>query len=117
MTAPAPPIPAIPDSFAAQAAAAARLLRALASEPRLLILCKLTAGEASVSALLPATGLSQSALSQHLARLRAEGLVATRRSGTSILYRLADPTAARLLETLAGLFCPDHDRGREALAP
>ena len=106
MTAAALPLPAIPGSFAREAAAAARLLRALASEPRLLILCRLTAGEASVGALLPATGLSQSALSQHLARLRAEGLVATRRAGTSILYRLADPAAARLLEALAGIYCP-----------
>jgi ArsR family transcriptional regulator len=102
------------DDFPARAAAAARLLRALASEPRLLILCRLAEGEASVGALLPGTGLSQSALSQHLALLRAEGLVATRRAGTSILYRLADPAAARLLDTLADIFCPAGQVGTGA---
>jgi DNA-binding transcriptional ArsR family regulator len=51
-------------------------------------------------------GLSQSALSQHLARLRADGLVATRRAGQTIHYRLADPKAARLLAVLRDLYCP-----------
>lgn len=96
-----------PSTLADSAAAAARLLRALASEPRLRILCQLAHGEASVGALQPHAGLGQSALSQHLALLRAEGLVATRRVGTSIHYRLADPAAARLIEVLADIFCPD----------
>jgi ArsR family transcriptional regulator len=111
---PSPPGDGGRAEFPARAAAAARLLRALASEPRLLILCRLTDGEAHVGALLPGTGLSQSALSQHLALLRAEGLVATRREGTSIRYRLADPAAARLLDTLADIFCPAGPGGTGA---
>jgi DNA-binding transcriptional ArsR family regulator len=62
--------------FEASAANAARLLRALANERRLRILCQLSGGERSVGELLPLIGLSQSALSQHLAVLRADGLVA-----------------------------------------
>jgi DNA-binding transcriptional ArsR family regulator len=89
------------------AAAAARLLRLLANEQRLLLLCHLAgAGELSVGALGGMLGLSQSALSQHLARLRADGLVATRRAGQTIHYRLADPKAARLLAVLRDLYCP-----------
>ncbi len=95
-----------PEDFAASAAQAARMLRALASEPRLMILCQLGDGERSAGALQPLTGLSQSALSQHLAVLRTERLVATRRDGQTIYYRIADPAAARLMETLAELFCP-----------
>ncbi|WP_310498897.1 metalloregulator ArsR/SmtB family transcription factor [Sandarakinorhabdus sp.] len=98
---------ASPDDLArltASAAAAARLLRTLANERRLLILCQLVAGERAAGSL--DVGLSQSALSQHLARLRTEGLVATRRTGQQIVYRLADPAAAAVLATLAEIFCP-----------
>lgn len=93
--------------FEESAAAAARLLRALANERRLMILCQLSAGERSVGALLPLIGLSQSALSQHLAVLRSDGLVATRRDGLAIHYRIADPAAAQVMATLAAIFCPD----------
>ncbi len=92
--------------FAAKAGEAATLLRALANETRLMVLCTLVAGEHSVSELQEACNLSQSALSQHLARLRDEGLVATRRQAQSIYYRLDDPMAASLLGTLAALYCP-----------
>jgi DNA-binding transcriptional ArsR family regulator len=92
----------------ARAAEAARLLRLLANERRLLLLCHLVAaGEMGVGALAEAVGLSQPALSQHLAKLRADGLVAARRESQAVLYRLADPKAAHLLATLHALFCPD----------
>ncbi|PTS87051.1 MULTISPECIES: ArsR/SmtB family transcription factor [unclassified Caulobacter] len=90
--------------LAASAQAAARLLKLLASEQRLLILCRLIDGEASVGELSAHVGLGQSAMSQHLAKMRAEGLVATRREAQTIFYRLADPAAVRVLETLCDVF-------------
>lgn len=95
-----------PDQFAAKAGEAAALLKALAHEARLLVLCQLLEGEHSAGALQEASGLSQSALSQHLAKLREEGLVATRREAQTIFYRLADPKVERVLDTLAALYCP-----------
>jgi ArsR family transcriptional regulator len=92
----------------ASAAAAARLLRALANEHRLLILCHLVGGERSVGQLQSVVGLSQSALSQHLAVLREEGLVATRRESQTIWYRIDDPAALRVVQTLADIFCPPN---------
>lgn len=90
----------------AKAGAAARMLRLLGNENRLLLLCHLaTAGEMSVGTLAEALGLSQPALSQHLARLRADGLVATRRESQAVHYRLADPVAATLLGVLRDLYC------------
>ncbi|MCS6932829.1 MAG: metalloregulator ArsR/SmtB family transcription factor [Acetobacteraceae bacterium] len=109
MNAPAtPPLsPADLDAMAAKAGEAAALLRALGSEHRLMLLCRLSAGgETSVGELAESLGLSQPGVSQHLARLRAEGIVAARRSGTTILYRLADPRAAALLRLLRDLHCP-----------
>ena len=98
---------AAPAELAASATEAARLLRLLAHEKRLLVLCLLAGGaERSAGELVAASGLSQSALSQHLALLRADKLVATRRIGQTILYRLADPRAARLIGTLHDIFCP-----------
>lgn len=94
------------DAFAAKAGEAAALLKALAHEARLMVLCQLAEGEHSVGALQQGSGLSQSALSQHLARLREEGLVATRREAQTIYYRLADPKAERILATLAAIYCP-----------
>jgi len=108
----APP-PAAPDltlgsAMERQAAEAAQLLRLLANERRLLLLCILIAeGEAHVGLLAERVGLSQPALSQHLAKLREDGLVATRRAGTTIHYRIADPRVARLIGTLHDIFCPD----------
>lgn len=95
-----------PNQFAAKAGEAAALLKALAHEARLMVLCQLLDGEYSAGALQKASGLSQSALSQHLARLREEGLVATRREAQTIYYRLADPNVARVLDTLAAIYCP-----------
>ena len=90
-----------------KAAHAARLLKALSNERRLLILCRLGAGEASVGALQAELGVSQSALSQHLAVLREDGLVATRREAQTIHYRIADPAALTLIGVLVDLYCPD----------
>ena len=92
-----------------KAADAARLLRLLANEKRLLILCLLVVrGEMDVTSLTQAVDLSQSALSQHLAKLREDGLVAFRRESQTLYYRLEDPRAARVLFTLKDIFCPDE---------
>ena len=95
-----------PTQFAAKAGEAAALLKALAHEARLMVLCQLLDGEHAAGALQESSGLSQSALSQHLARLREEGLVDTRRDAQTIYYRLADPNVARVLDTLAQIYCP-----------
>ena len=95
-----------PALLAESAGRAAALLRALANEKRLLILCQLADGELSVGQIQPRVGLSQSALSQHLALLRDEGVVATRRDAQTIYYRVADHAALRVIQTLAELFCP-----------
>jgi DNA-binding transcriptional ArsR family regulator len=87
------------------ASQAAELLRALANEQRLLILCNLAAGELSVGELNERLPLSQSALSQHLAVLRETGIVATRRESQTIYYMLNDGPAARVVETLYNIYC------------
>ncbi len=84
-----------------------RLLKLLANENRLLILCRLAqAREVSVNDLADAVGLSQSALSQHLAKMREEGLLATRRDAQTVFYRIANADAARLLTLLKNIYCP-----------
>ncbi|WP_061020965.1 metalloregulator ArsR/SmtB family transcription factor [Bradyrhizobium sp. CCH5-F6] len=84
----------------------ANLLRAVANERRLLILCRLVElGEATVNSLADSVGLSQSALSQHLARMRDEGLVTYRRESQKSWYRIADPRIEKLLATLHELYC------------
>jgi DNA-binding transcriptional ArsR family regulator len=89
------------------AAQAAQFLKLIANENRLLILCRLAqTRELSVGDLAAAVGLSQSALSQHLGKMRAEGLLATRREAQTVYYRIADPNAMRLLELLRGIYCP-----------
>ncbi|MBW8294381.1 metalloregulator ArsR/SmtB family transcription factor [Sphingopyxis sp.] len=89
---------------------AATLLRLLANEKRLTILCQLADGEMAVGDIQSHVSLSQSALSQHLALLRAEGIVATRREGQAVFYRLDDRAAMCVIETLAELFCPPEMR-------
>ena len=84
---------------------AAAMLRALSHEARLKVLCELVGGERSAGQLVATAGLSQSALSQHLAKLREEGIVETRRDGQTIFYRLGDPHVARVLDTLHELYC------------
>lgn len=95
------------EQFTAQAAEAAAALKSLAHEGRLLVLCLLAeAGEVSAGELTNRIGLSQSALSQHLARLRAEGLVTTRKKAQSVFYRIADPKVFDLLNALHSIYCP-----------
>jgi len=84
---------------------AVSMLRMLSHEGRLSVLCDLVTGECSVGALVESSGLSQSALSQHLAKLREEGLVKTRREGQTIFYRLADRRVTRLIGLLHELYC------------
>lgn len=92
--------------MAERAGDAAQLLKALSNEHRLLILCHLVSEtELPVGTLVERIGLSQSALSQHLARLRAEGLVDFRRESQTLFYRVADPRAAQVLELLREIFC------------
>ena len=106
MTSQSPNSPASEPSSQLEACAqpAARLLKLLASEQRLLLLCRLIEGEASVGVLAEHARLAQSAASQHLAKMRAEGLVATRREGQTIHYRLDDPATVRVLETLSDIY-------------
>ena len=90
---------------------AAQLLKLLANEKRLVILCFLaTRGEMPVGALVAALGLSQSALSQHLAKLRRDGLVLFRRESQTMYYRLADPRVMRVLGVLQEIFCTRSPR-------
>ncbi len=92
--------------LADKAQEAARLMKLLSNERRLLLLCHLAnAGEMSVNALAAAVGLSQSALSQHLALMREDGLVTFRRDGQTLHYKIADPSAERFLSMLKTLFC------------
>jgi len=90
---------------------ASRLLKAMSNERRLLVLCHLAQGECSVGQLESVVGLSQSALSQHLARLRQDGLVATRRSAQTIYYSLAGYEARRIMQTLHDIYCVDARHG------
>ena len=85
---------------------AATLLASMANVRRLMMLCHLVEGECSVGRLADRIGLSQSALSQHLGRMRALGLVESRRSGQTIYYRLASREVMAVLETLQELYCP-----------
>ncbi len=84
---------------------ASELLRNMSNRWRLLILCHLTQGEMSVHELEKVIGLSQSALSQHLAILRRGRLVRTRREAQSIYYSLASSDAGAVMETLYDLYC------------
>lgn len=87
------------------AARAADLLAVMSNRHRLMILCQLVEGEVQAGALAELSGLSQSALSQHLARLREAGIVSTRRSAQMIYYRLSSPEAEALLTTLYKIYC------------
>ena len=80
-------------------------LKSVGNRNRLIVLCELLKGERSVGALQHAIGLSQSALSQHLARLRADGIVATRRESQTIHYSLASEKVSRLIGLLYELYC------------
>ncbi len=88
----------------ANADPAADLLTAMANSKRLSILCNLVEGEITVGALAEKMGLSQSALSQHLSKLRALDLVNTRRDAQTIYYSCNDPKVIKILKTLLGVF-------------
>jgi ArsR family transcriptional regulator len=103
-----------PESFEEKATEIANILRALANERRLMVLCKLVEWrEANVTTLAEAVGLSQSALSQHLAKMRDEGIVAFRRESQTIWYRIADPRIEQLFATLHSLYCRQQEAGKE----
>ena len=96
------------DDLAAKATEAAALMKALSNRHRLLILCHLVAErELAVGELVERVGLSQSALSQHLARLREEGLIGFRREAQTLHYSVADAKAGQVLELLRDIFCPE----------
>lgn len=94
------------DEMAQHAGQAAQLLRCLANPHRLRVLCTLAGGERSVGQINDAVDLSQSALSQHLAVLRRERLVHTRRKGQAVYYRLAPGPATAVIGTLHAVYCP-----------
>ena len=93
---------------------ASGLLKTLGNEHRLMILCTLLDGERSVGDLVETIGLSQSALSQHLARLRRDGLVRTRRASQTIYYRVSGAEAPAVLATLHSLYCVQEQDGEVA---
>lgn len=103
-------------NFEKKAIEVADILRALANERRLMILCKLVEyGEATVGSLVDAVGISQSALSQHLAKMRDEGIVTYRRDSQTLWYRIADRRIEEFFATLYRLFCqPTRKPGRRA---
>lgn len=96
--------------FSSGAERAARLLKSLANAQRLKILCRLHEGECSVGELEDFIGLNQSALSQHLARMRRDGIVTTRREAQTIHYRIADPKAVKIVRELYVLFCATNEK-------
>ena len=93
------------DQMRKAAGAAEDLLKAVANRHRLMILCQLSEGERCVGDLAEFLNLRDSTVSQHLALLRKDGLVATRREGQTVWYSLASEAAARLIETLYRLYC------------
>lgn len=86
---------------------ASSLLKAMSNERRLLILCHLSRGERSVGELCDLVDVSQSALSQHLAKLRHDSLVQTRRDAQTIYYSLQGEAVQQILRTLYGLYCAE----------
>jgi DNA-binding transcriptional ArsR family regulator len=97
-----------PNAFQMRTAASetSAILRTLANEDRLLLLCQLSQGEMSVSELENALDIRQPTLSQQLGVLRSENLVQTRRDGKRIFYSVSDPKVLTLLNTLYELYCP-----------
>ena len=105
------------DDIYQNAKRASGFLKALANENRLVILRALADGEKNVSELEGILGIRQPTLSQQLARLRTDDLVATRRESKQVFYSLASEEAERMLELLYELFCADEkaDHGKKAL--
>jgi len=97
-------IPSTHERLASSAQKASRLLKLMSSEQRLMILCKLSEGEQSAGALTELVGLTQGAGSQHLQKMKAEGLVDTRRDAQTIYYRLADDAARQVIDLLCTIY-------------
>ena len=97
----------------ASADMASELLKALANRHRLLILCQLIERERSVGELAEFLGIRDSTVSQNLAVLRRDGLVAARRDGQTIWYSISSPAARTLVEALYGIFCAPAPKGRQ----
>lgn len=93
------------ESLQDNAGQAVGLLKALSNECRLIILCNLLSGEMSVSKLNESVDLSQSALSQHLARLRKDKLVTVRKEAQTVYYRIVDPNVERLIGLMYEIYC------------
>jgi ArsR family transcriptional regulator, virulence genes transcriptional regulator len=103
-------VPPVKDEMITQIDRASLFLKALSGRSRLLLLCHLWDGEKSVGELARLSGARDTAVSQQLALLRREGMVAARRSGQMIFYSLASPEARHMLESLHGLFCAADER-------
>jgi DNA-binding transcriptional ArsR family regulator len=93
------------------AESACALMKVLSNPDRMLLLCELSAGERNVGELQEAVGIQQPTLSQQLAVLREEDLVATRREGKNIYYSIASPQAVAVLQVLYDQFCAPRRRG------
>lgn len=106
LTSPKLDVDRLPD-MQVHAQEAAQLLKALANEHRLMILCTLVDQELSVGELNARVPLSQSALSQHLAGLREAGLVKTRKEAQTVYYQLAGSEASQIIAVLQSIYCPD----------
>ena len=94
------------DAMRTEAERASNLMKILGHSGRLMVLCHLAEHEMSVGEIAESLEMSQSALSQHLARMRAEGLVETRRESQTVYYRLADGDARQVIESLYRIYCP-----------
>ncbi|MAZ83361.1 MAG: transcriptional regulator [Hoeflea sp.] len=100
-----------PSKMRESADAASELLAAAANRNRLMILCHLVNREVTVTELMELVGMSQSAMSQQLAKLRAANLVATRRNGQQIYYSLASEKVEQLLQLIYGMYCMEETQG------
>ncbi len=100
------------EEMAVHARAATDLLKALAHENRLMILCQLLSGEKSVRELEELCNMRQAGVSQHLARLRYDGLVDYRKDGTTMYYSVVSEEAGRVIDILYELYCKDITKGR-----
>jgi ArsR family transcriptional regulator, virulence genes transcriptional regulator len=109
--------PFVAPSLGAKAAEAEKFLKAIANSHRLMILCELLAGERSVTSLQSSVDLSQSSLSQHLARLRKDALVKTRRESQTIHYSLADDNVVAVMALLNDLFCTGNGKNARGANP
>ena len=104
-----PPFVVTPERLREAATKAVSVLKVLANEDRLLLLCQLSHGERCVSDIEAELGIRQPTLSQQLAVLRNEGVVKTRREGKNIYYSVAEPKTLEILDLLYRLYCPDEE--------